>query len=62
VGRAGTVLLSSDGASWRIRPFPAGVDLVSVRATDANIATVTATDGRRFSTADGGLTWSPAQE
>ncbi|MEO8075993.1 MAG: hypothetical protein ABI818_06660 [Acidobacteriota bacterium] len=62
VGRAGTVLLSSDGASWRIRPFPAGVDLVSVRATDANLATVTATDGRRFSTADGGLTWSPAQE
>jgi photosystem II stability/assembly factor-like uncharacterized protein len=62
VGRAGTVLLSTDGATWQLRPFPEGADLVAVRATDANNASVTTVDGRRFSTADGGLTWAPAQE
>ena len=38
--------------------FPEKVDLVAVQATDAKTATVTTSDGRRFSTTDGGATWS----
>lgn len=58
VGPAGTVLLSSDGRSWRRVAFPEAVDLRAVTATDAENATVTAADGRAFATADGGQTWT----
>jgi hypothetical protein len=57
VGPTGTVLLSTDGRSWRRLAFPEATDLISVRAADEKIATVTASDGRTFSTRDGGLTW-----
>ncbi len=57
VGRAGTVLLSTDGRRWQRVPFPEAVDVTAVTAIDARTATVTTADGRRFSTADGGLTW-----
>jgi hypothetical protein len=60
VGRSGAVLLSTDGASWRRLVFPESVDLRAVTATDAENATVTTVDGRSFSTADGGRTWSRA--
>lgn len=56
-GRAGTVLLSTDGTTFRQVTKPADADLVSVRATDARSATVRTADGREFSTADGGITW-----
>jgi photosystem II stability/assembly factor-like uncharacterized protein len=59
VGRGGMVLLSGDGRTWQHRPFPQITDLVAVRATDATTATVTAADGRTFTTKDGGLTWDP---
>ena len=58
VGRGGTVLLSVDGTTWQLRSFPEKIDLVAVQATDAKSATVTTSDGRRFSTTDGGATWS----
>ena len=58
VGRGGTVLLSTDGTSWQRRPFPEPVNLTAIRATDAKTAVVTTEDGRQFSTADGGATWS----
>jgi photosystem II stability/assembly factor-like uncharacterized protein len=58
VGRGGIVLLSTDGTSWQRRPFPEPVNLTAVRATDAKTAVVTTEDGRQFSTADGGATWS----
>jgi hypothetical protein len=58
VGRAGTVLLTTDGRRFQRLPFPASADLVSVRATDARSATVVGTDGRTFTTADGGATWT----
>ncbi len=58
VGRSGLVLLSVDGATWRRRPLPEAVDLVSVRGVSASTAEVTAADGRRFATADGGATWT----
>jgi putative zinc finger protein len=57
VGRAGTVLLSTNGATSQRRPFPETVDLTAVRATSMNAAIVTAADGRQFATTDGGATW-----
>jgi photosystem II stability/assembly factor-like uncharacterized protein len=59
VGREGTILLSTDGRRWQRVAFPERVDLIAVTATDAKSATVTTTDGRRFSTADGGVGWRP---
>jgi hypothetical protein len=58
VGPSGTVLLSSDGRSWRLLAFPERVDLRSVTAADNENATVTTADGRSFVTADGGRTWA----
>jgi Putative zinc-finger len=58
VGRAGAVILSTDGRVWRRLTFPEQVDLTAVTATDARTATVTTADGRRFGTADGGRTWT----
>jgi photosynthesis system II assembly factor YCF48-like protein len=62
VGPDGIVLLSTDGRSWRRIAFPEAADLASVRAMDDKSATVGTTDGRAFSTTDGGQTWtrSPA--
>jgi hypothetical protein len=57
IGRSGTVLLSTDGRSWRRLPFPEAVDLRSISATDSDNATVTAVDGRAFATGDGGRSW-----
>jgi Putative zinc-finger len=57
VGRAGAVVLSTDGRVWRRLTFPEQVDLTAVTATDGRTATVTTADGRRFGTADGGGTW-----
>jgi hypothetical protein len=59
VGRAGTVLLTTDGRSWQRLRFPEAVDLVAIRATDAATATVVTADGRSFTTEDAGLTWNP---
>ena len=59
VGRRGTILLSTDGQSWRHVVFPEAVDLASVRASSGESATVTTADGRVFSTDDGGVTWTP---
>jgi hypothetical protein len=57
-GAGGVVLLSTDGTTWQRRPFPVPVNLTGVRAVDARTAIVTTEDGRQFSTADGGATWS----
>ena len=59
VGRAGLVLLTVDGQTWRRIEFPvASVDLVAVAAQDARTATATATDGRTYRTVDAGRTWT----
>jgi len=58
VGPAGTVIVTADGRSWRRVAFPEAVDLLAIRASDAQSATVTMVDGRSFSTTDGGQTWS----
>jgi hypothetical protein len=57
VGRAGTVLVFSDGA-WTRATFPESVDLTAVRAVSSREAQITTLDGRVFRTVDGGQTWS----
>jgi hypothetical protein len=60
VGRAGTVLVSTDGVRFVRGTAPAELTLTSVTATDSRTATVRAADGRGFRTTDGGTTWAPA--
>ena len=57
VGRAGVVLLTTDGKTATRVPFPETIDLTAVTASDARIAVVTTIDGRLFRTEDGGKTW-----
>ncbi|MFY9530725.1 MAG: YCF48-related protein [Candidatus Acidiferrales bacterium] len=59
VGRAGVVLRTTDGQTWRQLASPTAADLVGVQAQDARQATVKTADGRSFVTADGGKTWQP---
>ena len=58
VGRSGAISLTTDGSRFVRISFPEPIDLISVTATDDQHATVTAVDGRTFSTADRGTTWS----
>ena len=57
VGKGGIVLRSTDGATWQRVGLPDAIDLTAIRASDAINATVTAADGRVFTTGDGGTTW-----
>ena len=57
VGREGVVLVTNDGVTFRRVSLPEAVHLTAVTAVDGKSATVTAIDGRKFSTIDGGLTW-----
>jgi Photosynthesis system II assembly factor YCF48 len=57
VGRAGMVLVTTDGRTWQRVGFPEAVDLVIVTATDARTATVTTADKRTFITTNSGQTW-----
>jgi hypothetical protein len=57
VGENGTILRTTNGAHWKTINPPAETDFVRVEATDALNATVTALDGRRFATSDGGKSW-----
>jgi photosystem II stability/assembly factor-like uncharacterized protein len=57
VGRGGVVLRTSDAQHFARVPFPATVDLVLIRAQDGTSATITAADGRMWSTTDEGKTW-----
>jgi hypothetical protein len=58
VGRAGLVLVTTDGTRFTRAARPADADLVAVAPADARSAVVTAADGRRFRTADAGATWT----
>ena len=61
VGAGGTILRTTNGAHWKTISAPAVADFVRVEAVDALTATVTAMDGRKFSTSDGGKSWSSVQ-
>jgi|CXWL01.1.fsa_nt_gi hypothetical protein len=57
VGRGGAVFLGV-GSNWKNVSLTDPVDLVRVSAIDSMNATVTAKDGRQFSTSDAGVRWS----
>jgi Putative zinc-finger len=57
VGDAGLILRFETGRGWtRIAP-PAPVGFIAIEASNARNATITAADGRRFTTTDGGQSW-----
>jgi hypothetical protein len=59
VGKSGTLLRTIDGgAHWTILKPPSQNDLIAVTATDVRTASITAEPGVRFTTHDGGVTWS----
>jgi hypothetical protein len=59
VGRQGAVARWTEASGWQRIPFPdSSLGLVSIQALDDRTAIVTASDGRRFRTTDGGATWS----
>jgi hypothetical protein len=57
IGRAGLVLLTTDGKEFTRLTQPAPADLISITAQDALRATVTTVGGQTFSTTDGGKSW-----
>jgi len=59
VGSGGSIFMTKDAANWKKIAPPVSADFVDVAANDASNATVTAADGRRFQTADGGKHWKP---
>src|SRR5271155_3544629 len=61
VGMNGTILRTTNRAHWKTITPPAETDFMRVEATDALNATVTAMDGRKFTTADRGKSWSSVQ-
>ncbi len=60
VGEGGTILLTKDGTHWSKIPPPVPANFVSVSSKSASSATVTAADGQKFSTSDGGKKWTPS--
>lgn len=58
VGRGGYILLTTGTNQWRRVIFPEPVDLASINAKSESEAEVTTADGRVFTTADGGRTWT----
>ena len=57
VGDRGLILRFDTGRGWTRLSPPAQVGFMAVEAPDALRATITAADGRRFTTTDGGQTW-----
>lgn len=57
VGRGGAIFVAV-GSQWKNVSLTEPVDLVRVAAIDSSNATVTAMDGRQFSTSDAGMTWN----
>jgi Putative zinc-finger len=57
VGEAGLILRYEAARGWTRLSPPLQAGFVAVQARDAMQATITAGDGRRFTTADGGQTW-----
>jgi hypothetical protein len=57
-GANGTVLRSSDGRTWERLPSPTNADIIQITAWSVLNASIRAANGDRFSTSDGGQTWS----
>jgi len=61
-GDAGQVFVRASDGTWADRPIAdAHVGVVAIKSSSRGAATATLADGRRFSTTDGGRTWTLAQ-
>lgn len=64
LGEHGAIFRTTDGKTWTEVPFPAASNdsqFEHIDAKDELTATVTEVDGRKFSTSDGGKTWTPTK-
>jgi photosystem II stability/assembly factor-like uncharacterized protein len=52
------VLRSNDGRTWERLPSPTDADIVQITAWSVLNASLRTANGERFSTDDGGQTWS----
>jgi hypothetical protein len=59
VGERGAILLTRDAKNWTTIPPPVVAEFVAVEARDASAATVTSSDGRKFTTTNAGQAWTP---
>ncbi len=59
VGQAGAIFRTTDGSRFDRIDSPALTDWSSIQAIDALRATITAKDGRAFTTTNGGVSWTP---
>ena len=57
VGRSGAVFVTDSASGLRRVGSPSASDITTVFSTSSRSATVVTSDGRRFSTDDGGATW-----
>lgn len=57
-GRRGVVLRTLDGERWKRLSAPTSADLTQISAWSSSGATVRTESGERFTTSDGGRTWS----
>ena len=58
-GKSGAIVRTLDsGAHWGLLKPPLRDDFTAISATDSNNAIVIAANGQRFTTLDGGVTWS----
>ena len=57
VGRAGTILRTTDGEQWEKVFSPAPADWIGIQARDALHASVVTAGRERYTTNDGGKTW-----
>ncbi|MFZ1971322.1 MAG: hypothetical protein WAU89_00660 [Candidatus Acidiferrales bacterium] len=60
----GAIFRTTDGKTWTEIPFPAAAndsEFEHIEAKDELTAAVTEADGRKFSTSDGGKTWTPTK-
>jgi hypothetical protein len=62
VGQAGIILVTKDAKHWKKIPPPVPADFVAVSAKSASAAVVTAADGQRFATRNGGRKWTSGSE
>lgn len=60
VGRGGLILLTTNAVDWMMITSPAKTDFTGIVANSGSEATVSAADGRKFMTKDGGKSWTPA--
>ena len=60
-GEDGAVFVRTTGGTWIVHRIPdVHADVIAIKATSADVAMVTLTDGRRFATRDAGRTWTRA--